>query len=439
MEHKAVAVVGAGPAGIFAARTLAEDGIKVFLFNRDIRPGGLAEYGIYPEKYRLKAGLRKQFLNIIANDNIEYMGNVSIGEGKDLTLKDLQDLGFSAILVTAGAQKIKRLGLEGETLPRVYHAWEIVSNYNNLPPYSQMEYPIGKKVLIVGVGNVMADIARFLIHKGGVEEVLAIARRGPAEIKFHQTEFAHIAQNLDKEDFEKEMERVTPLMLKLEQDPNQTWAFIEKACENCEDTGSDTVLRLRFLKSPDRFIGDEMTGLQKVECVENTLIKTNHATRSTPTSLKTIFEVDTAILAVGSSVDGEIGLPLERFEFTVSPYPDHPQEGTSYEVMDPTSAKNIPGVFVAGWSRLASYGLVGISGKDGQKGAQAVLDYLVSQGKTVDVNTILEKIHQRLSVIIDKKMVDQLIEIEANVADQKDLPAFKYATNEEMLTALGII
>jgi len=440
MNEKTVAVVGAGPAGLFAAKTLAEKNIKVMLFNRDIRPGGLAEYGIYPEKHVLKAGLRKQFLSFLDHKNITYFGNVEIGEKKDISLAQLKDLGVQGILITAGAQKIKKLGVEGETLPRVYHAWEIVSNYNSLPPYSQKEYSIGKKVMIVGVGNVMADLTRFLIQKCNVDQVIAVARRGPAEIKFHQTEFAHIAQNLDLPDFEAEMNRVTPLMLKLGQDPNEIWAFIEKACENCEEKNSATNLKLRFLKSPVRFWGDEKNGLQSVECVENTLIEENHVTQVVPTSLHTIFDVDTAILAVGSSVDDEIGLPVSGYQFSISPYPDYPQDGISYELKDPATQKNIPGIFVAGWSRLASYGLVGISGKDGVKGAQALLEYLQAENPPLPNTT---KIEQELSAlkkpIITKEMVHQLQQIESEIAQKKGLVEYKFASNQEMLMALNLI
>ncbi len=440
MNHKAVAIIGAGPAGLFAARTLAEKDIKVALFNRDIRPGGLAEYGIYPEKHTLKAGLRRQFFSFLEQKNISYFGNVEIGENKDLSLTQLQSMGFQGILVTAGAQKIKYLNLEGETLPRVYHAWEIVSKYNNLPPYSQMEYPLGKRVVIVGVGNVMADVARYLLQKGGVEEILAIARRGPAEIKFHQTEFAHIAQNLDMTDFEAEMDRVTPLMLKLGQDPNETWAFIEKACENCEERTSATNLRLRFLKSPIHFLGEKSTGLQSVECVENTLIEENHIVKTVPTSLHTIFDADTAILAVGSSVDGEIGLPIFKDQFAISPYPDYPQDGISYELLDPSTQKNIPGIFVAGWSRLASYGLVGISGKDGSRGAQVLLEYLQEDQKySPDWRELEFQILNSKKTVVDKKKVNQLISIEAEIAAKNALEEYKFATNQEMLTAIGLV
>ena len=105
-----VAVVGAGPAGLFGARELVNQGARVAVFNRDIKPGGLAEYGIYPNKHTMKNGLRKQFRQVMDLPNLDYYGNVTVGEQGDLTLDDLRALGFQAILVTAGAQGTKWLG-----------------------------------------------------------------------------------------------------------------------------------------------------------------------------------------------------------------------------------------------------------------------------------------------------------------------------------------
>ena len=102
-----VAVIGAGPAGLFGARELANLGARVVLFNRDIKPGGLAEYGIYPNKHTMKNGLRKQFRQIIDLPNLDYYGNVTIGAQGDLTLDDLRAMGFQAILVTAGGLLVR--------------------------------------------------------------------------------------------------------------------------------------------------------------------------------------------------------------------------------------------------------------------------------------------------------------------------------------------
>ena len=111
LKTHSVAVIGAGPAGIFAARELAKNGVQVLLFNRDIKPGGLAEYGIYPDKFKMKAGLRNQFENSINMKEISYFGNILIGTNGLLSLSDLRKFGVDAICITTGAQGTKWLGL----------------------------------------------------------------------------------------------------------------------------------------------------------------------------------------------------------------------------------------------------------------------------------------------------------------------------------------
>ena len=110
---------------------------------------------------------------------------------------DLRNAGFQALLVTVGAQSTKRLGIPGEDLTGVYHAKDIVYHYNLLPPFSESTYQIGKRVAVVGVGNVMMDITRWLIEDQGVEEVIAVARRGPAEVKFDRKELESVVGYLD--------------------------------------------------------------------------------------------------------------------------------------------------------------------------------------------------------------------------------------------------
>jgi ferredoxin--NADP+ reductase len=87
-----VAVIGAGPAGLFASRLLAANDVHVVLLNRDIIPGGLAEYGIYFDKYKMKEGLRRQFQQILDLPMIDYYGNLTVGENGDLSLPVLRAL-----------------------------------------------------------------------------------------------------------------------------------------------------------------------------------------------------------------------------------------------------------------------------------------------------------------------------------------------------------
>jgi NADPH-dependent glutamate synthase beta subunit-like oxidoreductase len=84
-----VIIVGAGPAGMSVANKMAEAGHEVVILNRDIKFGGLAEYGIFPSKLKLRGGLKKTYWGILDQPNVHYFGNISVGKGKNLTVEDL--------------------------------------------------------------------------------------------------------------------------------------------------------------------------------------------------------------------------------------------------------------------------------------------------------------------------------------------------------------
>ena len=94
------------------------------------------------------------------------------------------------------------------------------------------------------------------------------------------------------------------------------------------------------------------------------------------TGNKRLLDVDTVIFAIGDKVDESFGLPVDSSEFVKHPIPRYPFEGRSYEAFDPATAEPIPDVFMGGWSRNASSGLVGLARKDGINAAKVVLQYL---------------------------------------------------------------
>lgn len=434
-----VAVVGAGPAGLFGARELAKLGAQVVIFNRDIKPGGLAEYGIYPTKYAMKAGLRKQFRHVLEYPNITYYGNVTIGTHGDLSLDDLREMGFQAILVTAGAQGTKWLGLPGENLEGVYHAKDVVFFYNKLPPFSQKSFRFGKRCAVIGAGNVMMDIARYLIRQEKVDEVVAIVRRGPAEIKYDHKEMEYVIANLDRTAYDAEIARVTPLMQAVGQDPKAAYETIVAAEPKALEKVSDTHFRFEFLTSPVQMLG-ENGSLTQLEVEDNKLILKDGVTKPRGTGSKRLLNVDSVVFAIGDKVDESFGLPVEWNEFVKSEHPLYPVDGISFEAFDPQAGKPIEGVFVGGWSRKASHGLVGYARKDGTCAANAVWKYLQTLQPAVnDAKAIITKIKSLHKPVVNKDNIAHLEAVEAEEAKKRGLEEYKFASNEEMLRVMGLL
>ncbi len=437
-----VIVIGAGPAGLFAARELASAGARVAILNRDIKPGGLAEYGIYPTKHKMKEGLRKQFRQILQLPNLDYYGNIMVGENADLRLADIRAAGFKAILVTAGAQGTKWLGLPGEDIPRgVYHAKDIVYHYNRLPPNSLKDYYIGKRVALVGVGNVMLDIARWLARQVKVDEVMGIGRRGPAEIKFDKKEMEYVIANVDLAALDEELKRVAPVMESIGQDVNAARDFIHSALPKALEPVSQTRITLNFLYSPVRILGDESGKVCRLEIEENRLVRTDGDTKAVGTGVKRTIQIDTVIFAIGDKVDESFGLPVKWNQFVKNPEPRFPVEETSYEAFDPQAGQPLEGVFLAGWSREASTGLVGVARKDGERAAKCVLEYLetLPPGATAGAGEALRLRLQSLGKpVILKDDILRLEAVEQAEAERQGLEEFKFASNEEMLAAMGL-
>ncbi len=436
-----VAVIGAGPAGLFAARKLSENGARVVLFNRDIKPGGLAEYGIYPDKLKMKQGLRNQFKQILSSPIIDYFGNVTVCCGGNIVLEDLLESGFQAVLVSTGAQGTKWLRLPGENLPGVYHAKNLVFHYNLLPPYSQKKYLIGKRVIVVGAGNVMMDVAHYLVRVCKVDEVIVVMRRGPAEVKFTRKEMEAVGKNLDLPALDAELKRVAPVMQAVGQDVEAARKNFVDALPKALDPVSQTCVRFEFLASPVRITGDWMSGVTGLKIEENTLLAVDGAVKARGLGTTRQIEGDTVIFAIGDTVDHDFCIPTFNDAYMALPQPHFPVGGVSYEAYDPDTQKPLARVFLGGWARQASTGLVGVARRDGENAAEAVLQYLNTQPPMPDLENVVDKFEQRLMEthqrVVDKSHLAKLETAEQDEAAKLGVDDFKFATNDEMFTAMG--
>jgi ferredoxin--NADP+ reductase len=436
-----VAIVGAGPAGLYAARKLAEGGAHVLLFNRDIKPGGLAEYGIYPDKLKMKQGLRTQFQQILDLPPIDYFGNVTVCCGGNIVLEDLLESGFQAVLITTGAQGTKWLRLPGENLPGVYHAKNLVFHYNLLPPFSEKKYLLGNRVAVVGAGNVMMDVAHYLVRDRKVNEVIAVVRRGPGDVKFTRKEMETVARNLDLAALETEFARVAPIMQAAGQDPVASKAAFLDALPKALEPVSQTRFRFEFLASPVRVLGDWMNGVNALKVEENTLVGMDGNVKARGTGNTRQIDADTIIFAIGDTVDKDFCIPVFNDAYVSAPLPRFPVESVSYEAFNPDTNQPIERVFLAGWARQASTGLVGVARRDGERAAEAVLQFLRSQGPMRDLENVVEKFEQRLvethERVVDKAHLAKLSAAETAKAQELGADDFKFATNDEMFTAMG--
>lgn len=433
-----VAVIGAGPAGLFATRALANAGCRVLLLNRDVKPGGLAEYGIFLDKYKMKGGLRRQFHKILSDPRVTYLGNVPVGPDGPLTVEQLRTMGFDALVFAHGAQGTKYLGVEGERLPGVYHAKDLVYHYNSLPPFAEREFPMGRRVAIVGVGNVMVDIANYCAHYCDCDEIIAVARRGPFEKAYEDKEFEDVEDAFDRELHRQELERIRPRLEAVGQDPDELTKALSARPEPAGRTRGR--LRFRFLASPKRVVAENgrVVGL---EVEETQLERKGDRINAVGTGEISRIPCDTVVFAVGDRVDERFGLPFKDGLYVTAPNADQ-DPGAAYEVWDPETKRPLTGLFVVGWSRRASDGVVGRARLDAETGIKRVVAWLGTQPRRPAADA--ERLVAELMATVKKtgatpvtyQDVNRIEEAERSRAAQAGVEELKFKSNAEMLDLL---
>jgi len=204
-----VAIVGAGPAGYFAAQALnnisdSDHSFAIDMFERLPTPWGLVRSGVAPDHPKIKT-VSKVFEKIATGENFRLFANVEIG--KDLTVEQLQDR-YDAVIVATGSSLGKKLGIPGEDLRGSLSAANFVPWYNAHPDFSDVDVPLDSQVaVVIGGGNVAMDVARILalepseldptdtadhaidaFRKSSIRKVYIAIRRGPEYAAFTSPE-----------------------------------------------------------------------------------------------------------------------------------------------------------------------------------------------------------------------------------------------------------
>jgi glutamate synthase (NADPH/NADH) small chain len=251
-----VAVVGSGPAGLTCAADLAKTGYQVTLFESLHLPGGVLTYGI-PE-FRLPKKTVEWEIEYIKKLGVELKTNMLIG--KTLSIEDLLRQGYKAIFIGTGAGLPQFLGIPGENLNRVYSANEFLTRVNLMKAYLFPLYDtplnIGRKVAVIGGGNVAMDCARVAMRLGA-EKVYIVYRRTGKEMPARIEEIAN---------------------------------------------GEDEGIIFRFLTLPLRILPDSQNFVRAMECIKMKLAEPDKSGRPRPVPIENsefILDVDTVIVAIG--------------------------------------------------------------------------------------------------------------------------------------------
>jgi glutamate synthase (NADPH/NADH) small chain len=322
---KRVAVIGAGPAGLTAAADLVKFGHDVVLFEALHRPGGVLMYGI-PE-FRLPKSIVEAEADYVKKLGVEIRASCLVG--RTHTIPELLKKGFDAVFIGTGAGLPQFLGIPGENLGGIYSANEFLIRVNLMKAYTfpECDTPIriGKKVAVIGGGNVTMDSARSALRLGA-EEVCIVYRRSREEMPARQEEI-----------------------------------------ENAEEEG----ITCKFLANPTKFIGDEKGWVKAMECICMELGAPDESGRRRPVPVKGsefVMDVDTVIVAIGRTPNPIIQSTTEGLAVT--------KWGTI--VADENGKTNIEGVYAGGDIVTGEATVISAMGA-GKKAAKAINQYLMKK------------------------------------------------------------
>ena len=178
-SDKKVAVIGAGPAGLSCAYFLAKDNYRVTVFDKNEQPGGMLRYGI--PNFRLEKNVLDAEIDVLKEMGVIFRCGVEVG--KDVTIQQLREQGYDAFFLGVGAQKSSSLGIPGEDLKGVWGGIDFLREVN-----AGSKPEIGKKVVVVGGGNVAMDVARTAVRLGA--DVTVAYRRKESDMPADPAEVA---------------------------------------------------------------------------------------------------------------------------------------------------------------------------------------------------------------------------------------------------------
>jgi len=381
-----VAIIGAGPAGYFAAQALhnmqnEERTFAIDMIERLPTPWGLVRSGVAPDHPKIKT-VSKVFEKIAADPNFRLFANIEIGA--EITVAQLQEK-YDAVIIATGSSLGKKLGIPGENLPGSMSAADFVPWYNAHPDFADIDVPFDcDTAVVIGAGNVAMDVARMLaldpteleptdtadhavaaFKDSAVRDVYISARRGPEHAAFTSPELRelpkleHTNVVIHKGDIEAAIVRAGDSPEKEVKSNLDTMLLISGA----EKTQHARTMRFLFAHTPKEFIGSN-----RVEGV----------VYATPNGDVTV-KCGLVITAIGYQAQGIDGVPYENGKVVN------------------TSGRVKENMYVVGWAKRGPTGVIGTNKSD----AAAVIELLVSDLKNPKHKGDISEL------VTAKKVVDQ--------------------------------
>lgn len=445
-----VAIVGSGPSGFYAAEALLRSGteVEVDLIERLPTPYGLVRSGVAPDHPKLKQSILV-FDKIAQMRGVNFIGNVTVG--RDIAIDELRSF-YHAVILANGAETDNRLDIPGNSLSGAYTATEFVGWYNGHPAYRHHEFDLSHEVaVIIGQGNVAADVARILsknvdelkttditehalqaLAESKIKTVHVIGRRGPVQAKFSPKELREFAEltecqaMVDPEELILNEASNRELEDKHDVGPKKIYELFSEFAARPK-TGKARRCFFEFLKSPVELRGDGK--LEQVVFERNRLSGEPFAQRSIGTG--ETFTLNAGVLFCSIGYKGT-ALPGVPFDAHRGIYPN--SNGRITDV----SGSTVPQLYTAGWIKRGPSGIIGTNRACAVDTVTALLEDLAKL-ETVDkagTNALCDALRLRGIRHISYADWQRIDGVEASRGKPKGKPREKFTSVDEMLAVL---
>ena len=381
-----VAVVGSGPAGFYAAGHLLKAKshpdlcVQVDMFDRLPTPWGLVRAGVAPDHPNIKA-VSRVYEKTAAHPEFRFYGNVELG--RDLSHEDLVER-YHAVIYAVGAQTDRRMGIPGEDLPGSWAATEFVAWYNGHPDFRDLEFDLSaERAVVVGNGNVAADVARMLaltrdelaetdvadhalevLAESNVREIVVLGRRGPAQAAFTNPELLELGEMTDADVFvdpgDATLDPLSKAFIESEAAHNTAKKNVDilTGYAGREPLGKRRRIVLRFLVSPVELLGDER--VEGIRIAHNELVEGDGGLiRPRATDITEELDCGLVFRSIGYRGTALPGVPFDDHACVIP--------NDAGRVLERT------GEYAVGWIKRGPTGIIGTNKRDAQETVDTLL------------------------------------------------------------------